>query len=395
MSTHEPAFVGFDAGQARVLVVEDDPHDREYLVHILRSDFQVFDAVDGDAALALVADEEFDVVLADNGLPGISGEELLRECGQRRPVMTRVLLSGVLNLETVLRSVNDGHIFAALKKPVDPNTLLTTIHNAARSCRLARERSLLISELANANARIYEEQQSLIALNNELRMLVTIATHDLREPLRSTRFFLDRCIEILQGYEDPAVVDSIHKIKKAHDRMDDLLAGLREWLQMQTGEFDLEDVNAGLLVEEALDNLARLMVEREVDLKVPSTWPDISANPPLIRSVFENLLSNAVRFSPGEQPRLSIEWDDNGEMARFKCIDQGIGIEPAYHGQVFGMFKRLESKRKFEGTGAGLAICQKIVQRHGGDIGVDSVRGEGSTYWFTLPLAVDDEDDDE
>jgi len=387
VSTSSPALDVFDTGQAKVLVVEDDPHDREYLLHILRGDFETFEAEDGDAALALVAEEEFDVVLADNGLPGISGEKLLQECSQRRPVMARVLLSGVLNLETVLRSVNGGHIFAALKKPVDPSTLLTTMHNAARSCRLARERSLLISELANANAQIYEEQQSLITLNNELRMLVTIATHDLREPLRSTRFFLDKCVEVLQEHEDRTVVDSLLKIKKAHSRMDDLLAGLREWLQMQTGEFDLDDVDAGLIVEEALDNLARLMVEREVDLQVPETWPKICVNRTLIRSVFENLLSNAVRFSPGEQPQIKIDWDDNGQMARFKCSDNGIGIDPAYHEQVFGMFKRLESKRKFDGTGAGLAICQKIVQRHGGEIGVDSARGEGSTFWFTLPLA--------
>jgi signal transduction histidine kinase len=387
----DPAAGAFDAGQARVLVVEDDPHDREYLVHILRQDFQIAVAVDGNAALALLESEIFDVVLADNGLPGISGEELLTECQQRRPIITRVLLSGVLKLDTVLRSVNDGHIFAALKKPVDPSTLLTTMHNAARSCRMARERSLLISELANANAQIYEEQQNLVALNNELRMLVTIATHDLREPLRSTRFFLDKCVEALADHPDGEVVGNLRKIKRAHGRMDHLLVGLREWLHMQTGNFEVEEVDAGRLVEEALDNLSQLMAEREVDLKVPDSWPSICVNPPLIRSVFENLLTNAVRFSPNERPKISISWDDNGLLARFKCSDNGIGIDPAYHGQVFGMFKRLESKRKFEGTGAGLAICQKIVQRHNGEIGVESERGNGATFWFTLPLSQEDD----
>ena len=129
MSTSSPVLDVFDTGQAKVLVVEDDPHDREYLLYILRGDFETFEAEDGDAALALVAEEEFDVVLADNGLLGISGEKLLQECSQRRLVMARVLLSGVLNLETVLRSVNGGHIFVALKKPVDPSTLLTTMPN--------------------------------------------------------------------------------------------------------------------------------------------------------------------------------------------------------------------------------------------------------------------------
>ena len=370
-----------------MLLVEDDIFDREYLVHILRNEFDVREASDGDAALAIVDEEEFDVVLADNGLPGISGEHLLRECQDRRPVTTRILLSGVLNLETVLRSVNDGHIFACLKKPVDPNTLLTTVHNAARACRLIRERSLLIGELASANAQIYDEQQTLLALNQELRMLVTIATHDLREPLRSTRFFLDKCIGQVSNLPDRSLGQHLERVRRAHDRMDQLLHGLREWLRLQTQEFPLVPINVGVAVEEVLDNLARLCSERQVELSVPSEWPAVEANAPLLRSVFENLVANAVRFSPDGPPQIAITWQPEGDMIRFEVSDKGIGIDPAYHEQVFGMFKRLESRRKFEGTGAGLAISQKIVRRHGGDMGVRSARGEGSTFWFTVRAA--------
>ena len=87
-------------------------------------------------------------------------------------------------------------------------------------------------------------------------------------------------------------------------------------------------------------------------------------------------------------PKIRLDWlkDSQGDI-RVSVADSGIGISPAYHDQIFGMFKRLESRRTFEGTGAGLAICQKVIQRHHGRIGVESVRGEGATFWFALPEA--------
>lgn len=384
MTAADPPAGTFEAEHARVLLVEDDVFDREYMMHILQGEFDVREAVDGDSALLILDEEDFDVVLADNMLPGITGEMLLRECQDRRPVTSRVLLSGVLSLETVLRSVNDGHIYAALKKPVDPNTLLTTVHNAARACRLIRERSQLIGELAQANAQIYDEQQSLMALNSELRTLVTIATHDLREPLRSTRFFLDKCITMVEGTEIESLVSHLDRVRRAHDRMDSLLHGLREWLHLQTNEFSMSPVEVGMVVEEVLDNLARLCSEREVELTVPPFWPTVEANAPLLRSVFENLVSNAIRFCPNQRPEIVMDWREENGKIRFEVSDNGIGIDPRYHEQIFGMFKRLESRRKFEGTGAGLAISSKIIHRHGGEMGVLSARGEGSRFWFTL-----------
>ena len=380
----------FETQDASVLLVEDDEYDREFLAAVLQKDFQVVEVEDAFQALERLEHREFDVVLADDGLPGMKGSLLLSECQERSPITSRVLLATVLHLETVLRSVNDGHIFACLQKPVDPNTLLTTVHNAARSCRMVRERSMLISELAEANAQIYDEQQRLLELNKELRMLVTIATHDLREPLRSTRFFLDKCIERLAYLTDPTLVQYLTRVRRAHVRMDELLAGLREWLHLQTADLPMSVTDVRVVVEEALDNLARLCTEREVKLSAPEAWPLVEASPPLLRSVFENLISNAIRFSPDGPPEIALAWRPDGEMLRFEVTDRGIGIDPAYHDQVFRMFRRLESRRKFEGTGSGLAISQKIIQRHGGDIGVESERGHGATFWFTLRASASD-----
>jgi len=168
--------------------------------------------------------------------------------------------------------------------------------------------------------------------------------------------------------------------------MDELLHNLREWLHLQTGEIDLRTVNLGHIVADATDNLSRLLTEKAVVVERPAQWPTVEGNAPLLRSVLENLLSNAVRFTTDGPPTITLSWQAMpGSIIRVEVKDTGIGIDPAYHDQIFGMFKRLESRRHFAGTGAGLAICQKIIQRHHGQMGVESQRGHGATFWFELP----------
>jgi signal transduction histidine kinase len=371
--------------QPRVLLVEDDAFDLEYVVSILRDDFEVVEATNAQEALTKLISQPFDVVISDSLLPSMSGEQLLLECQNRQPGISLIMLSGVLSLETLLRYINTGNIHACLQKPVDPTSLVNTVHNACRSSRLSRERSMLIGELAEANARIYSERQRLIELNSELRTLLAIATHDLREPLRSTRFFLDRCLDAVEQGE-PLSPEYLVRVRHAHDRMDDLLHNLREWLHLQTGEIALRPVNLGQIVVDATDNLSRLLTEHDVMLHCPDDWPDVEGNAPLLRSVVENLISNAVRFTTDGAPKIEFAWQlVSASTVRVSVSDTGIGIDPAYHAQIFGMFKRLESRREFEGTGAGLAICQKIIQRHHGRMGVESTRGDGATFWFELP----------
>ena len=157
-------------------------------------------------------------------------------------------------------------------------------------------------------------------------------------------------------------------------------------MHLQTGEIDLRPVDVSVVFAEAVDNLARLIEERSVQIELPEEWPTVLGNAPLLRSVIENLISNAVRFTVDGPPRIALSWQNmNNGFIRVSISDNGIGIDPAYHEQIFGMFKRLESRKRFEGTGAGLAICQKIIQRHRGTLGVESSRGDGATFWFELP----------
>ena len=370
-----------------VLVVHATADEGYALNKALDSDFDVIMTTSITDAEELLTGYDFDVILSDYDLIEDTGKRFLQVCQEKQPAASRLLLSRTLNQDQMLQYIHGRHIDAWLPKPVDPKILLSAVHSASRASRLIRERSSLIGELAEANARIYSERQRLIEINTELRTLLAIATHDLREPLRSTRFFLDRCLEALdQKTEMPK--EYLERVKSAHERMDGLLHNLREWLHLQSGEIDLRTVELQTVVAEAVDSLSRLISERHVVLKYPSTWSAVQGNAPLLRSVVENLLANAIRFSVDGPPHIELHCAQTERgTVRVAVTDHGIGIDPEYHSQIFGMFKRLESRKTFPGTGAGLAICQKIIQRHHGSLGVDSTRGNGATFWFEIPAA--------
>ncbi|MFD1730996.1 ATP-binding protein [Deinococcus malanensis] len=114
--------------------------------------------------------------------------------------------------------------------------------------------------------------------------------------------------------------------------------------------------------------------------------PAITGDAPQLAQLFQNLISNALKFQrPGVPPEVRVTAISEGEWWRFRIHDNGIGIEPQYSDRIFVMFQRLHGREVYEGTGLGLAICRKIVEAHGGSIGVESIPGKGSTFWFTLP----------
>jgi light-regulated signal transduction histidine kinase (bacteriophytochrome) len=142
------------------------------------------------------------------------------------------------------------------------------------------------------------------------------------------------------------------------------------------------DLNAIVMI--ALRNLSHAIQESGAKI-THDGLPTVKADATQMTQLFQNLIANAIRYRGDKNPEIHIFAAREGEYWRLRVSDNGIGIEPQYFQRIFGIFQRLHTRREYPGTGIGLAICQKIVERHGGQIGVDSTPGQGSTFYFTLP----------
>ena len=236
-------------------------------------------------------------------------------------------------------------------------------------------------QLARVNAR-------LAASNEELEQFAYIASHDLSEPLRAISGPISLLARRYRDQLDPEahqfIEFGVDGCRRMQAMIDDLLAFSR------AGRFDeeLQFVDCNLLVQTVIGALGPRIAETGAVVRA-DPLPTVASQPTRLGQVFQNLISNALKFiPPGVVPEVVVSAERIGDDWDFSVTDNGIGIEPRHRDRIFGMFKRLHSRAEYEGTGIGLALCKRIVEREGGRIGVESApSGKGSRFWFALPIA--------
>ncbi|HEY0095204.1 MAG TPA: ATP-binding protein, partial [Archangium sp.] len=168
------------------------------------------------------------------------------------------------------------------------------------------------------------------------------------------------------------------------NRMQQLIQDLLAYSRVGTRGHEFKPIDSGQALGKALANLKTLVDESGASL-IQGKLPQVMADETQLTQLFQNLVGNALKFRGKTPPRVLVEAERQGPEWRFTVEDNGIGIEPQYYERIFVIFQRLHGKEEYPGTGIGLAICKKIVERHGGRIGLDSHPGQGTTFWFTLP----------
>jgi PAS domain S-box-containing protein len=247
--------------------------------------------------------------------------------------------------------------------------------------RLEEEREALLQEIRKINRKLEEA-------NKELQDFVYIASHDLREPLRKISSFGTLLQDSLKGKLDEDQQENFEFMIGGARRMQDMIDALLTYSRLTTKARPPECVDLNKVIEDLKKlELATALDETRGTIHVPEPLPSIQADPSQMHQLFQNLIGNGLKFhKEGTPPEITIRAHDvENNMIRIEVEDNGIGIDEKYHGQLFTMFRRLHSQDQYEGTGIGLASCKKIVERHGGNIGVKSTPGRGSTFWFTLP----------
>jgi PAS domain S-box-containing protein len=232
-----------------------------------------------------------------------------------------------------------------------------------------------------------EREQLLVQLvrsNRELEQFAYVASHDLQEPLRMVASFT-RLLE--RRYKDKLDQDAREFINYAVDgalRMQKLIDDLLAYSRVGARDIPFEPTDCNHLLKQALCNL-RVAIEENQAVITSDALPTITCNASQMAQLFQNLISNAIKFRGAETPRIHISAQYKQDEWLFSLQDNGIGIDPRYKEQVFKIFQRLHSRDEYAGTGIGLALCMKIVELHKGKIWLESELGKGSTFYFTLP----------
>ncbi|HYE31241.1 MAG TPA: ATP-binding protein [Methylomirabilota bacterium] len=354
---------------ALVLVAEDNPEMRQFIAETLNAEYRTSTAPNGREALRqLEAGPLPDLIVSDIMMPEMSGEQLLEQVRARSELadLPVIMLSAKaeedLRVKLLRAGANDY-----LVKPFYPEELKARAQNLI-ALKQARE------QLKDANQQLDQFNASV--------------SHDLRAPLRSIKSFASFLREEHMASLDSAAKDYLRRITDNAERMSRLLEDLLSYSQITRMELKPERVSLQQALEQARASLEGQVVEAGAEIRLEGPLPDVVGNATVLNQAVVNLLGNAMKYvAPGVKPFVRISAEQRGKMVRVIIRDNGIGIEPKYHQKIFETFQRLHSERQYSGTGLGLALVKKGIERLGGQVGVDSEAGRGSAFWFELPAA--------
>lgn len=367
-----------DTPTSRLLVVDDEKRLMVALCDTLRDEgYDVTGVSSGAEALKKISSGQFDVMLTDLMMPEMDGITLLRAAFERDPQIVGIVMTAHGTISTAVEAMKAGAMDYVLKP------------FALSSLRPVLERALTVRRLRAKNLelehRVYERTAELEKANRELEAFSYSISHDLRAPLRTICGFSE---VLLQDYSPNLPGDAQHLLQRimgSAQRMEALIAALLDFARFSRQPLNKRPVNIAELVSDAVEELRKGESQREIDVRI-APLPVCSADPALIRQVFFNLLSNAFKFTrTRERTQISVGCEERDGNYVFSVRDNGVGFDPAHAENLFGVFQRLHPIDKFEGTGVGLSIVQRIIERHGGRIWAEATQDAGATFHFTIP----------
>ena len=241
-----------------------------------------------------------------------------------------------------------------------------------------------ITERRQREEELKKLSEELARSNTDLRDFAYVASHDLKKPLQSIEGFAKLLARRYKGKLDAKADEFIEYIGSGVKRMQELIKDLLEYSQIGAKEKKFKPTDCSGVVQKVLGNL-QAAIEESNAVVTYDELPTVMVDTPQMISLFQNLIDNAIKFHSEEAPRIHISTERKGDEWVFSIRDNGIGIDPKDSERIFGMFQRLHGSTDYPGTGIGLAICKKIIERHGGRIWLESETGKGSIFYFTMP----------
>ncbi|MBW4564220.1 MAG: response regulator [Mojavia pulchra JT2-VF2] len=308
-----------------------------------------------------------------------------REIQVRRADGTLIwtLLSTTLSMienETVVDGLIED-IIARKQAEIERTQLNETLEQRVR------ERTI---QLEQANSQLADTNQKLADANQDLEEFAYSISHDLREPLRAISGFSSILLTNPGEQFDAKRQDYLRRIVDSTQQADRLIEDLLSYSRLSRTDIPLQPINLSLLVPEILRQLEPELQQRQARVRIEEPLAEVMGNRTILTQVITNLVTNAIKFVPPEvKPQVRVWSEQQEKLIRLWVEDNGIGIAKEYHEQIFKVFNRLHSNEVYPGTGIGLAIVRKGVERMGGQVGVESELEKGSRFWIELPKTTD------
>lgn len=376
--------------EERILLAAPRGRDRLLLADALRKAGRHPEVMEGAGELLAEAGRGAGLlVLEEEAIDERTASALLRTLAGQPPWsdLPVVLLTApsrhVRQTRRLVESLGLNANVVLLERPVRVLTFLQTVESALR----ARRRQYQVRDFqASLEGRVAERTAQLEASLKEMDTFSYTIAHDLRAPLRH----LSRFSEALDLECGPALngdcAGYLRHIRAGAERMDALVQDILRYSRLTRTDLSVRPVDVGPLVETVLHGMAPELVARNARVSVEGPGDPVLADPLLLSQALTNLLSNAVKFvATGRAPVVRIRTEPRKDATRIWIEDNGIGIAPRHHGRVFEIFERLHGAEAYGGTGIGLAIVRRVVERQGGRVGLESEEGLGSRFWIDLP----------
>ncbi len=366
----------------RILLVEDDEHDRLTFRRAFEKDHvtcEITECIRAEEALERIRADasSLDVVVIDHKLPGMSGLDLCKVLLGEETPLPLVIITGrgseQLAIEALKAGVDDYIIKDSGQEYLDllPVVLPEVVRRYGD--RIARKRA----------------EEKLRKTNEELRNFAYVVSHDLKTPIVYIQGFSGLLLENYKEKLDEKGQTCVERIQASAHRMEMLVSDLLALSRVGQVVSTFKDVPSHEIVTRVISGLQDRLKENGIELVVASNLPTVCCDKERICQVFENLVVNAIKFmGDNENPEIEIGYEESAERPdfyNFYVRDNGIGIDPKYHIKIFERFHRLREIEDEAGTGLGLAIVERVVNHHDGRVWVESEKGKGTTFYFTLP----------
>jgi two-component system sensor histidine kinase/response regulator len=372
MSAHDPIHI---------LYLEDDPGlARLFQKRLERLGYVVDLASDGEQGLSMYAAGSYDIVAVDHTMPVYNGLEVMRRMADHGPLPPVIMITGTGSEEVAVAAMKLG-AQDYIVKDVDGGylELLPTV------IQRVLNQQQLVKEKAQAEAALQRYAAELETRNEELDAFAHTVAHDLKGPLSNLAGFASLLAAQYPSMPDDVRQDAHERIMQSALRMGNIidsllvLASVRQQEEVQAVPLDM-----AAIVREVLERLAYLVEQNHAEVHVPPDWPVALGNDSWVAEVWANYISNAIKYG-GQPPRVELGADVQEDgMVRFWVRDNGQGLSAQEQAKLFVPFTRL-SQVQAKGHGLGLSIVRRIAERLGGQVGVESQVGQGSTFFFTLP----------